>query len=279
MKTTLKILFIFLIFSLNSSLNAQGIEDLYNKIYGKEIIKSDQKIQNNTPKAKESPNSSSTEQNIIKNSGLFKGSGSNTKYTTCNCELSSIYDDITKFFNMWQQKGEFEKEESYKERIKTESQNKFAKLCKDVIDSYIKVGYYDENSCNSSKKYSKYFTSSNNYSYSHNQHAVTILEYDSEKEIFPLILSLDETDIRMDIPVNISEAPQFKKNWSNTIISYSLFDFYQYEGYLLPKTLIFNNSNRNYSINISTVYLTPIRIYFDDLGIINPYLKGWFFEY
>lgn len=279
MKTTLKILIVFLLFSSNSSINAQGIEDVYNRIYGKEIIKTDQKTQNNTPKSKESPISPSMEQNAIKNSGLFKGSGSNTKYTTCNCELSKVYDDITKHFNKWQQKGEFEKEETYKERIKTESQNKFAKLCKDVIDSYIKVGYYDENSCNSSKKYSKFYTSSNNYNYSDEQHAVNILEYDSEKEVFPLILSLDETEIRLNLPVSISEAPQFKKNWSNTTISYYLFDFFQYEGFLLPKSLTFTNSNRNYSINIPTGYLAPIQIYFDDLEIINYYLKGLYFEY
>ncbi|MBP1673033.1 MAG: hypothetical protein H6Q25_848 [Bacteroidetes bacterium] len=279
MKTTLKIVIILSFLYSNSSLNAQGIEDVYNRIYGKQIIKSELKPQNNTPKTKDSLSSPSMEQKAIKNSGLYRGSGSNLKYSTCNCDLSEIYSKISLYFNKWQEKGEFEKEEIYRERLKTESQNKFAKLCKDVIDSYIKVGYYDETSCSSSKKYSKFYTSSYIDYYSDDKHAITISEYDSENEYFPLILNLDETKILINLPVNISDAPQFKKNWTNSTISYYLFDFFQYEGFLLPKSLTINNSNRNYTINIPKEYLSPIRIYFDDLEIINPYLKGWYFEY
>lgn len=260
---------------MTSSIQAQSIKEVYNRIYGKEIVKS---TQSNSPKTEKTQKSSPSQPDPIKNSGLNKGSGSNSKYTTCNCEISSIYDEITKYFNIWQQKGEFEKEETYKERLETESQNKFAKLCKDVIDSYIKVGYYDENSCSSSKKYSKFYTTTNKYCYSNEQHGLRILEYDSEKEIFPIILCLDETEVWFNLKVNIIDAPQFKKNWSNSSVSYYLFDFFQYEGFLVPKTLIINN-NKNYTINIPKEFLSPIRVYFDDLEIINPYLKGWYFEY
>lgn len=276
MKIFLKMFIICSVFTLTSSIQAQSIKEVYNRIYGKEIVKSTQSI---TTKVDNTQKTIPTQPDPIKNSGLFKGSGSNSKYTTCNCELSSIYDNITKYFNKWQQKGEFEKEETYKERLKTESQNKFAKLCKDVIDSYIKVGYYDENSCNSSIKYSKFYTTLNNYCSSNEEHGLRILEYDSEKELFPIILCLDETTVRLSLNIYINDAPQFKKNWGNCSISYYLFDYYQYEGFLVPKTLTLNNNNKNYTINIPKEYLSPIRVYFDDLEIINPYLKGWYFEY
>lgn len=223
--------------------------------------------------------SQTNQQNSTKHSGLYKGTGTNAKYTNCECELSEIYDKITEYFNLWQKKGEFEKDADYKARLQTESQSKFTKLCKDVIDSYIKVGYYDENSCLTSKNHVKFYCNYS-YSYSHLQkHKVGLMEYDAENERFPISIDLEGTTLRLYIPIYIAEAPQFKKDWENAKIESSLVDYFEYEGYLLPKTLTIICGEENYLINIPQEYLSPIRIYFDDLSALNPYLKGWYYEY
>jgi len=259
--TTKKLILLILYFLFTAVSNAQSIKEQFDN-----QTSSDSK-------------SLATHENTARKSGLFKGTGSNAKYTNCECELSGIYESIEKHFNIWQKKGEFEKEEAYKKRLLNESRTKFSALCKDVITSYIKAGYYDEYSCQTERNYAKFKTCTSESYAGRGSHCLTLQQYDSEKEQFPVKITLGDFAITGRVHVYIAEAPQFKKDWRSYTVSTNVYDYYLYEGYLLPTKLQLSYSSRIINLNIPVNILTPVRIYFDDLEILNPYLTGYYYEF
>lgn len=178
------------------------------------------------------------------------GSVGNDSYFTLTRDYTTyIKDYVERNINQWQKKGEFEKTADYQKRV-TESirRQKVDQLTKEVCDECLQKVQDKEL-------------------------RMTLGEYDADHETF-----LVTTDLgKFVLPVSISQAPTFKKNWSK-IISQNTYDIVNGKIVLRSATFKLNNktvasySDQNHALyaqaNINYNF-DPIEIQLQDESTIN----------
>lgn len=188
-------------------------------------------------------------------------------------DKGSIYDNVKTEFEKWNQKGEFEKEADFVERIKSKSKGEFNKVCIEQIKSKIK--------------------DLDNYDYSDNLKR-ELSTYDSEGEFFTVVFKFNDVEWENVLNIPISDAEEFKKNWEYLKLNLNENNWCFVENSLCPTiiTLVYNGEDEDYSsddkANVNKKeYPFPliqknqseISIVFDDLEITNEYLKGYVFKF
>lgn len=189
-------------------------------------------------------------------------------------DKGSIYNNVKTEFAKWNQKGEFEKEADFVERIKSKSKDEFNKVCIEQIKNKIKnLGSYY-------------------YGYNLKRELST---YDSEGEYFTVVFRFNGIEWKNVLNIPISDAEEFKKNWEYLKLNLSENNWCFVENSLCPTiiTLVYNGRNEDYyysddKANVNKKeYPFPliqknqseISIVFDDLEITNEYLKGYVFKF
>ena len=172
-------------------------------------------------------------------------------------DVGRIQRDIKSAFEKWNQKGEFEKEVDYAERLKTQSQTTFDEICIKQIRDKI-----------------------NNYNSKYNLRN-ELSTYNSEGEFFTVFFEINGVKWQNKINIPISQAQNFKTEWSNFNSKIYDYDWCFIENNLCPTTVTLenndNNSKYNFPLSLNSQY--AITYTFDNLGIDNSYLKGYIFKY
>lgn len=170
-------------------------------------------------------------------------------------DVGSIQKNIKSDFEKWNQKGEFEKEVDYAERLKTQSQNAFDEICINQIKT--KINDYN-NDYNLRKELST---------------------YNSENEFFIVSFQINSVKWQNKLNIPISKAEDFKNNFSDLNSEIDEYDWCFVENNLCPTLITLNNDNSNYKFPLSLTNQSEISISFDDFKIENQYLKGYTFKY
>lgn len=112
-------------------------------------------------------------------------------------DYGDVIRELSKAFSKWCEKGEFEKQDVWYQRLMQQSEKIFTNLCNKIIP--VKA-----NCCKGV---------SNDYT-----HTSGLLKYDSEEEVF--LFSFDELVLKLAIP--ISNAEQFKTKMGDNCDNYSI---------------------------------------------------------
>jgi len=183
-----------------------------------------------------------------------------------NSDRGYIERTIKYEFDKWNQKGEFEKQSEYEERLKTKSENAFIDVCikqmKKEISNYINDTY-------------------SFWSYNGNQQ---LLKYDTEKEMFLINLHKDiqnhkKTEWQVEIEIPIAKAKDFQKEWSSGRWKTTDCDWYYTDNTLAPNKLALEINSITYIVNLPLENPTEISFKFDDFGIDNQYLSGYVLKF
>lgn len=172
-------------------------------------------------------------------------------------DVGNIRRNVQSAFEKWNQKGEFEKEIDYAERLKTQSQKAFEEICikqiKDKIKNY-------NNEYNFKKELST---------------------YDSENEFFTVSFKINGVEWQNKINIPISQAQNFKTEWSDLDSEINDYDWCFVENSLCPTVITLRNQDNTskYKFPLSLNNQLDISYSFDNLGIDNPYLSGYIFKY
>ncbi len=170
-------------------------------------------------------------------------------------DVGNIRKNIQSAFEKWNQKGEFEKEVDYAERLKNQSKNAFDEICINQIKA--KINDYN-NDYNLRKELST---------------------YNSENEFFIVSFQINSVKWQNKLNIPISKAEDFKNNFSDLNSEIDEYDWCFVENNLCPTLIILNNDNSNYKFPLSLTNQSEISISFDDFKIENQYLKGYTFKY
>jgi hypothetical protein len=171
-------------------------------------------------------------------------------------DIGSIQKNIKSEFEKWNPKGEFEKEIDYTERLKNQSRTAFDSICLEKIKTKI-------NGLNS-----YYWTKE-------------LSTYNSEKEFFPVLFKTNGVEWQSKINIPISQAENFKNNWSNLKMKIDDYDWCFVENSLCPTLIVLENKSENsiYKFPLNLQNQSEILYYFNDLEIDNFYLKDYIFKF
>lgn len=180
-------------------------------------------------------------------------------------EMGKTLNKLREKIEEWTNKKEFEKESDWLNRLQTQSENLYINDVNRTISEIV-----DAKEIN-----------------------VSLGEYDSEKEQFPIKINCIDNDnknaVTTMVTIPIEHAPVFKEYFytSSTKISFSHTpsNLVQVNNLFLPKKmqLEYRIENRTYSVeipycernNINDNYaIEDIVIHFNDIGVNNPYLNG-----
>lgn len=163
--------------------------------------------------------------------------------------------NIKTSFLKWSQKGEFEKQADYEERIQKQSQNKFTEICVKEI-----------------KKKTNSFRSSDL--------SVSLLTYDAENEFFPTVFKFKGREWKNQVKISIDKAQNFKENewrkfqWQKEKSTWCFID-----NGLFPSKIYLESNSFDITFNLPLSNQEEITVAFNDLGIENPYVKDFIFNY
>jgi hypothetical protein len=174
--------------------------------------------------------------------------------TFAKTDAGYIQGSIKDAFNKWNQKGEFEKETDYNERLKTQSQGIFSQICIEQIKNRVSRGVKLEKELST---------------------------YNSNDETFIVSFKINGIELQNKINIPISSAENFKNNWSNLRNEIDNYDWCFVANMLCPNLVTLHNSrdNAKYEIQLSPENQSDISFPFDNLEIANPYLSGFVFKY
>ncbi len=162
-------------------------------------------------------------------------------------DLGIIIKEVKYSFEKWAQKGEFEKQEDFYNRLKNQSKEKFQFFCVSEIEK--KVEYWSGSG--------------------------DIFSYNSEKEFFPMSFEAGNQKWETNVNVPIDEAKNFKNNWGWDIDNFGIVN-----NNLFPTIILLEYRGKVYKkLTVTLKGLTDIRIPFDKLGINNEFLNGYIFNY
>lgn len=167
-----------------------------------------------------------------------------------------IANKIISEFKEWNQKGEFEKESDYVERLKNASQITFEAICLNQI----KYRIYLKNSANWNEELST---------------------YDSEGELFKVSFAMNDVEWECEINIPIAQAQAFKNNWSDLSLRINDYNWCFVENNLCPTLVTMQNNHEKVKFDFLSTLKNQLEILysFDGLEIENPYLKGYVFKY
>jgi hypothetical protein len=201
-------------------------------------------------------------------------------------DYGSIYKSIKSDFQPWNQKGEFEKQIDYDERLKNQSKDKFIEVCIKKTQETIK-----------------------NFGGNDSQLRKELLKYNSEDESFTVSFKFKEKEWQNKLKIPIEKAEGFKEKWNQlkwqknhddwcligndlfpTIITLAYSNTYKEEysntddeEYSNTQKEEYSNTqnvdNTTYSLDLPLKGQTEITIPFDKLEMQNTYLKNFVFKY
>jgi len=165
-----------------------------------------------------------------------------------------IEKNIKDAFEKWNQKGEFEKEADYAERLKTQSKTIFDEICiKQIKDE---INYW-------------------------NNLGKDLSTYDTSDETFTISFKMNSLQWQNRIKVPVDIAKNFKNNFYDLQDEINNYDWCFVENSLCPTlvTIESRKDNLKYKLPVPFTNQKDIAYYFDDLEINNQYLKGYAFNY
>jgi hypothetical protein len=166
----------------------------------------------------------------------------------------TIKKNIKTVFEMWNNKGEFEKQQDYEERLQKQSQNEFIQTCIEQIKN--KINNYTDNDL------------------------IKILQpYNADNEFFSITFNINGIECQDKLNVPISDAERFKKNWSSLRSKTSDYDWCFVNNALCPTVITLSDGTNNYRLILPWQNSMEIAYSFDDFGIENKCLKGFVFKY
>lgn len=170
-------------------------------------------------------------------------------------DFGKIKKSIKETFKIWNQKGEFEKEADYEERLKNKSKEAFFQICIEQVKSKINniaYGYYLEKD---------------------------LSLYNSEKEMFTITFKFNEVEWHNNISIPIAKAQEFKNNWDDLKFEIDDYDWCFVNNSLCPILVVFNRRDEKFEFPLPLKNQLDISYSFDDLEINNPHLKNVVFKY
>jgi hypothetical protein len=191
-------------------------------------------------------------------------------------DAGTIIEDIGIVFGKWNQKGEFEKAAAYDERLKTQSQDVFTRICMDQIKRYIYHQKYTmERGCRNT-----------DIEWCREGVHKKLLRYDTESESFPILFTIvkDHRKViewKSKVNIPIADAPKFKENWSKLEVELNADDWNIIGNIFCPTrvTLVNKTDGSKYEFTVPLENSTNITCAFDKLNIPNPYLTELVFRY
>lgn len=174
-----------------------------------------------------------------------------------------IKNSINEIFKKWNQKGEFEKEIDYEERLKNKSKESFSKICIVQIKNEIKNNKYGFSEHDGNRDYWK----------------KELSFYNSEKELFTVKFELNGVEWQNDITISIAKAEGFKENWKDLKFEIDDYNWSFVDNNLCPNLVILKNIDTKYKFPLSLKNKLDISYSFNDFEINNPYLKDYVFSY
>lgn len=191
-------------------------------------------------------------------------------------DVGSIQKNIKSDFEKWNQKGEFEKEADFVERIKSKSKDEFNKVCIEQIKNKIKnLGSYY-------------------YGYNYNLKR-ELSTYDSEGEYFTVVFRFNGIEWKNVLNIPISDAEEFKEKWNKLKVSIDNYNWCFVENSMLPtlvtlqefESFYYYDYEREPTLKPIKTYSFPytqknhseITIEFDELNLENEFLKGYVFKF
>ena len=164
-----------------------------------------------------------------------------------------IQRDIKIAFEQWNKKGEFEKQSDYEERLQNQSKNAFAQTCVEQIKNKLR----------------------------NEKPRMKLQPYNTDNEFFTVNFEINNIEWQSKINIPIANAENFKSNfgWNNFQTRVKYYDWCFVENKLCPTLVTLFDDNNEYDFSLSLQNKSEITYSFDDLGISNPYLKGFIFRY
>ena len=170
-------------------------------------------------------------------------------------DKGSITKNIKSEFEKWNQKGEFEKEGDYEERLKIQSQKTFSQICIEQIRNRID-NYHDDSDIKRE-----------------------LSTYDSESESCSVSFKINGVEWQNILKIPIADAPNFKNNWDRLKCKVNNYDWCFVENNLCPTLVTLYNSTIKNEFSLVLNNQSAIAYSFDNFEITNPYLKGYVFNY
>lgn len=156
----------------------------------------------------------------------------------------------------WNEKGEFEKQDSVELRLRTQSAIIFDAVCHKIFEEFALVneGHWTK----------------------------SISRYDAGSECFNVTFRLGGVVKVVTLKVDIGYAPLFKANFDNLNMRVDQWCFVR--GTFYPKTVSFvmdflEDGVKTYSADLPIADSDQPVVAFDNLGVDNPYLKGRAFNF
>jgi hypothetical protein len=170
-------------------------------------------------------------------------------------DREALLKNIKDSFLNWSQKGEFEKQADYEERIQKQSQNKFTEICVEEI-----------------KKRAKSFRSSDLN--------INLLTYDAENEFFPTVFKFNGREWTNQVKISIDKAQYFREeewrnfNWQKEKSSWCFID-----NDLFPSIIYLESNSFDITFKLPLPNQEEVTVAFNDLEIKNTHLKDFIFYY
>lgn len=180
-------------------------------------------------------------------------------------DMGHLKSNIQHAFKKWNQKGEFEKEADYEQRLQTQSETAFEQVCVAQIKEAA-------GKCNLNR----------NSDYPDRTDLQrTLSAYDTESESFSVSFKINGISWQKEIDVPLDEAEAFKKNWNSLTAKIGEYDWCCIENSLCPTLVILENVREKaiYELPLTLNNQSDIAFAFDDFDIENPYLKDFVFSY
>jgi hypothetical protein len=170
-------------------------------------------------------------------------------------DRSSIQKSIQTSFIIWSRKGEFEKEADYELRIQKQSQSKFAEICIEEIETKIK-------------------------SFHSSDLDINLLTYDAENEVFPTLSEFKGEKWKNQVKISIDKAQNFKEvEWRNLRWQKEESKWCFIYDDLFPSKIYLESNSFDMTFKLPLPNQAEITVAFNDLGIENPFLKDFIFNY
>jgi len=168
-------------------------------------------------------------------------------------DIGIIKKNIKTAFEKWNQKGEFEKQTDYENRLQNQSQNAFDQICIEQIKSEI-----------------------NNKDYYLNKE---LLPYNADNEFFNVKFKINNLEWLSKINIPIANAENFKNNWLDLERTINNYDWCFVENTLCPTVITLSDENSKYQFTLSLQNQKEITYSFEDLDIENQYLNNYIFNF
>jgi hypothetical protein len=163
--------------------------------------------------------------------------------------------NIKSSFLNWYQKGEFEKQADYEVRLQKQSQIKFTEICMEEI-----------------KKKTNSFRSSDL--------SMNLLTYDAENEVFPTLFKFKGREWKNQVKISIDKAQNFKENeWRNFYWQKEKSSWCFIDNDLFTSIIYLESNLFDITFKLPLPNQEEITVAFNDLGIENPNLKDFIFNY